>query len=265
MAHALGKPSLFITLTCNPHWREITAALEPGQTWEDRADVVNRVFQLKLRAFVQDVREGTFFKDKNGAPWKAKYIMYVVEFQKRGKPHAHITMRLAGTEEDMPKSAEAVDALIWARIPEVDKCDCSFGAGLIGPPLPPPPGFALAPAVMCEQHRLKDSVQRHMMHRCISGVCLDKEGPRVCKRNFPKAVCGETTQDDGGFPVYRRAAGDEYVVSYNPIMLLKYDCHINVEICTNQWVHRYMVSVPHCEVPNARPHSFLSLPTPPSP
>ena len=61
MAHALGKPSLFITLTCNPHWREITAALEPGQTWEDRADVVNRVFQLKLRAFVQDVREGTCY------------------------------------------------------------------------------------------------------------------------------------------------------------------------------------------------------------
>ena len=56
-----GKPTLFITMTCNPNWPEITEALEPGQTWEDRADVVNRVFHAKLQAFIQDLREGIFF------------------------------------------------------------------------------------------------------------------------------------------------------------------------------------------------------------
>ena len=34
-----GKPSLFITVTCNPKWQEIMQALEPGQTPNDRPDI----------------------------------------------------------------------------------------------------------------------------------------------------------------------------------------------------------------------------------
>ena len=30
-----GKPTLFITFTANPKWRELTEALEPGQVGED--------------------------------------------------------------------------------------------------------------------------------------------------------------------------------------------------------------------------------------
>jgi hypothetical protein len=116
VANVYGNGSLFITMTCNPKWAEITSALLPGQTWEDRADVVNRVFRLKLQAFVEDLRSGAFFKDKHGNPWKAKYTMHVIEFQKRGKPHGHIVMRFVGPEEDMPKSAAAVDALIGAAV-----------------------------------------------------------------------------------------------------------------------------------------------------
>ena len=83
VSSVLGRPTFFITFTCNPKWDEITAALKPGQTWEDRADIVNRVFKLKLNAFLKDLRKGAFFKDKNGRPWKSYYVMYVIEFQKR--------------------------------------------------------------------------------------------------------------------------------------------------------------------------------------
>ena len=82
-------------MTCNPAWREITEALEPGQSYNDRPDLMARVFKLKLQHFLRDLKEGTFFKDKHGKPWKCKYVMHVIEFQKRaafkrGKPHAHI-------------------------------------------------------------------------------------------------------------------------------------------------------------------------------
>ena len=228
-----GKPTLFITMTCNPNWPEITEALEPGQTWEDRADVVNRVFHAKLQAFIQDLREGIFFEDAEGKPWGCHYVMHVVEFQKRGKPHAHITLRLKGREEAMPKTPQQIDALIWARVPLVRECDC----GGVEP--------------LCQEHRLQSIVKQNMMHRCAVGVCIEKEGPRVCRRHFPKAVCIETTQDTGGYPIYRREAGDSMVVSYNPRMLLRYNCHINVELCSTVWVHKYMVRsapvlYPHC-------------------
>ena len=43
-----GKPDLFITFTCNPKWGEITENLYPGQTANDRPDLVIQVFKLKL-------------------------------------------------------------------------------------------------------------------------------------------------------------------------------------------------------------------------
>jgi hypothetical protein len=45
-----GKPHLFITMTCNPTWKEIEDELLPGQKVEDRPDLVARVFQLKFLA-----------------------------------------------------------------------------------------------------------------------------------------------------------------------------------------------------------------------
>ena len=44
-----GKPDLFITMTCNPKWPEITKHLLGNQTSTNRPDVVARVFQLKAR------------------------------------------------------------------------------------------------------------------------------------------------------------------------------------------------------------------------
>ncbi|SAL95952.1 hypothetical protein [Absidia glauca] len=43
-----GKPSLFITITCNPKWPDLVAALPPGQSIYDRPDISSRVFQLKV-------------------------------------------------------------------------------------------------------------------------------------------------------------------------------------------------------------------------
>jgi len=233
VANVYGNGSLFITFTCNPKWEEITAALLPGQTWEDRADVVCRVFRLKLQALLNDLREGAFFKDKNGHPWKARYVMHVIEFQKRGKPHAHIVIRLVGSETDMPKAPAAVDALINARLPVVEK-DCACTA------------CSAAPKAPCLQVRKLAAVQKHMMHKCAKGVCLPKEGPQVCKRGYAKAPCAATMYDDGGYPIYRRGVGDEFIVPHNLDMLLKYDCHINVELCSTVCVHKYMLSGYDC-------------------
>ena len=43
-----GCPSLFVTVTTNPNWPEISNLLCHGQHSHDRPDVVVRVFKLKL-------------------------------------------------------------------------------------------------------------------------------------------------------------------------------------------------------------------------
>ena len=47
-----GSPDFFITMTCNPKWKEITENLFPGQSPKDRYDIVSRVFRLKVTTFM---------------------------------------------------------------------------------------------------------------------------------------------------------------------------------------------------------------------
>nr|GEW23871.1 putative PIF1 DNA helicase/replication protein A1-like protein [Tanacetum cinerariifolium] len=51
-------PDLFITFTCNPNWPEIARfATEKGLKFDDRPDVITRVFKQKLDILMKDFKE----------------------------------------------------------------------------------------------------------------------------------------------------------------------------------------------------------------
>ena len=77
----LGKPDLVITFTCNPTWIEIKEAILPNQSPSDRPDIISRVFRMKLN----DIQKKQVFGKVIG-------LIHVIEFQKRGLPHAHILL-----------------------------------------------------------------------------------------------------------------------------------------------------------------------------
>ena len=71
----------------------------------------------------------------------------------------------------------------------------------------------------------------------------------VCSKQFPKDYQIKTEMTEFSYPIYRRRApkdggrtaeikrrgkmiiiDNQSIVPYNPFLLLKYDCHINVEI-----------------------------------
>jgi hypothetical protein len=107
-----GKPDLFITFTANPNWPEITAELHAFQKSHDRPDLITRVFNLKLKCLLDDILKKEIF----GA---VVAHIYVIEFQKRGLPHAHILICLA--EQDKVKTVEIVDLLVNAELPDMNK------------------------------------------------------------------------------------------------------------------------------------------------
>ena len=82
-----GKIDLFVTFTCNPHWKEILESLLCRQKPQDRPDIIARVFQQKIKALIEDIKKNHVF----GVPVP---FVYVIEFQKRGLPHAHILIIL---------------------------------------------------------------------------------------------------------------------------------------------------------------------------
>ena len=52
-----GRPDLFLTMTANPSWPEITENLKPGEVYIDRPDLVCRVFWIKFQRLCKMIFE----------------------------------------------------------------------------------------------------------------------------------------------------------------------------------------------------------------
>lgn len=68
----VGKPDLFITMTCNLHWKEIQENLLNGQQPSDRPDLIARVFHLKKEYLLFIITEENIFGE-------VIVVVYVVE------------------------------------------------------------------------------------------------------------------------------------------------------------------------------------------
>jgi hypothetical protein len=224
-----GKPDLFITVTCNPSWPEITNALPSNSKWRDHPDIVSRAFMLRLKCIVNDFKDGNIFG-------VMKAFVYRIEWQARGLPHAHMLLIL----EHKIMATSQIDAIVSAEMPDP----------------------VLSPVL----HAL---VGKHMLHpRCdvdqrpVRSSCRSDCNGKLCdcKRRFPKDMCSATSIIGDGFPKYRRRGRhlmtdksgriitDSWVVPYNPYLLLKYQTHINIEICAHirsfKYVYKYTFKSP---------------------
>jgi len=153
--------------------------------------------------------------------------IHVIEFHKRGLPHAHILLTLA--HEDKPTCAEEIDSFICAELPEQDIDPLAY-----------------------------DTVTRHMIHgpcgpNFLKDPCMEGSD---CSKHYPKPFCDETRIEENGFVKYRRRddgrritingkkLDNRWVVSYNHDLCVKYDAHINVERCAQKnvikYLHKYM-------------------------
>ncbi|KAL8120815.1 hypothetical protein AgCh_017848 [Apium graveolens] len=108
-----GHPDLFITFTCNPKWEEIQGAIDlaGSQTASVRPEIVAWVFKIKLDVMMDDFT-------KNNVLGQVLAVVYTVEFQKRGLPHAHIVLWLR--DGDKLITPEDIDAVICVELPDKD-------------------------------------------------------------------------------------------------------------------------------------------------
>jgi len=169
-----GRPSFFLTMTCNPGWREIQDALPPGFEAPDRPDLVDRVFKLKLDALLHEL----YF---DGVLGRSIAHLHVVEFQKRGLPHAHILVILK--PEDRLKTADEIDEIVSAELPTKPREEDFAGDA---------EAYQAALATFARLDRL---VKQHMLHRVCGAAnpkakCM-KDGK--CEKHFPKEFQRATT------------------------------------------------------------------------
>ncbi|KAG5557451.1 hypothetical protein RHGRI_007629 [Rhododendron griersonianum] len=104
-----GKPDIFLTMTCNPKWIEITNELKAHEDVQNRPDLVTRVFRSKFEQLKKEVIRKKLF-----SPVQA--YTYVIEFQKRGLPHVHLLLILKRGHKLV--TPNHFDQFISAEIPE---------------------------------------------------------------------------------------------------------------------------------------------------
>ncbi|CAN0903850.1 hypothetical protein LINGRAHAP2_LOCUS22760 [Linum grandiflorum] len=142
---------------------------------------------------------------------------------KQGLPHIHIILWLA--DECKPKTVAIVNKIISSELPD---------------PLIDLVGY--------------DAVTKFMIH----GPCGDSRPSSPCIKNgrcskfFPKQFSAETTFDRTGYVTYQRREtvvtaeksstilDNRHVVPYNRDLLVKYQAHINVEVCHKWQLIKYL-------------------------
>jgi hypothetical protein len=215
-----GHADLFITMTANPNWKEITDELYLGQTYADRPDLVARVFQMKKKALLDHIRKDGIFGKHVASVW-------TVEFQKRGLPHVHLIVFLES--QNKFRSPEDFENIIRADIPDPET-----------------------------ESRLHALVTKHMMHTCMEGRCLDEN--KKCTKGFPKPYVERTTMAENGYAHIARPQNsrvhhtkvkgqdriltNQHVICYCALLILLFECHINVECVISvksiKYIHKYI-------------------------
>ena len=219
-----GKPDLFVTMTCNPNWIEITDHLRFTEAAGDRPDLTARVFKMKLDAVLNDIYN-------NGIFGKVVAHINVIEFQKRGLPHSHILIILESQYKFW--STDDYDNIVCAELPN---------------PITQP--------------RLYSIVTTCMIH----GPCGDPSHKRPCEKSsqsvngkcrfkYPKNMQETTSDSNDSFPNYRRrnervhikgigesavTIDNSWISPYSPYLTVKYNCHINVKICSSITAVKYL-------------------------
>jgi hypothetical protein len=239
------KPDLFVTFTCNPNWKEIKEALLPGQTPADRPDIVARVFKEKLNKFMEGIKKKKIFG-------RTVAVLHVVEFQKRGLPHAHILIILH--QDYRLHTADDVDNVICAELP------------------PDPTAFEDGSPECDQAQQLQDIVLQSMLH----GPC-GADNPKapcmkngICEKGYPKAFSEVTEWNNNEiYPTYRRRSPDHggrqivynqrivdnrWVVPYNPYSCTRYAAHINCEACCSALAAKYLFKYVHKGADRAMVH-----------
>ncbi|KAE8186927.1 hypothetical protein CF328_g7077 [Tilletia controversa] len=81
LSRVYGRPHGMLTVTTNPDWPEIKTVLRRGQSATSVPQITCRVFSSRLHKLMRKFK--ALFS-------KIAYLIQVIEFQKRGLPHAHI-------------------------------------------------------------------------------------------------------------------------------------------------------------------------------
>lgn len=231
-----GRPHVMVTVTCNGFWPEIQQNLLPGQCAMDRPDLCNRVFKIKVKAIMKDLRTCLM--------GKALYWLSVIEFQKRGTPHSHIVIRFEG---ESPDALHEIDKWVWTNLPDeriaggklrekVIKFQVHHKCGNFNPN---------APCMSTDRKTNKKHCSKQFPQPFRTNFTTNPKTGRAEYRRLDNGDTAKVKQKNGDNKYVETDIDNRYVVPYNPYLLMKYDCHICFDLVTANAVVAYIYKYCH--------------------
>ena len=204
---AHGPGDVFFTVTFNESWKEVK---EINSQYKSKASIHHpvepTVYFFERYKVVKDLIEG-----KHSVFCEVEHVWHRVESQNRGALHIHGILWLK--EGTFKKDS------IVAEIPRgEDKLS----------------------------KELRQLVRKLQVHACRPNRCFRTSKGKTmekCKYGFPFDIRESDGHGEGGIKYeYRRTEKEDCnVVPYNPILLLAWRGHINVQRITNTGLERYLV------------------------
>ena len=220
--------------SCPPHLEQKMnddGEMETVETFfekpNDRPDIVSRVFEQMKKELMRLLH-------KEGVLGEVIGHCHTYEWQKRSLPHVHILEILSNNWR--VKTSEDVDAIISAEIPD--------------------------PSTHPKLYKLVTSFMMHGPCGVDNPDAACCQNPKkTCRFGFPKEYSDVTVLGENGYAMPRRSRrGDEewerkivfgtngkvckldnrHVVPYNAWLLLKMQCHMNIEITHHIACVRYI-------------------------
>ena len=165
VATKIHNPDLFITMSANTKWEEITNNLKFYENSHDRPDIVDREFKLKLDSLLDDICN-------KGVLGHTVALCYAIGYQKRGLPHAHIVLFF--DKDNRPKNIDEWDKLIWSYLPNLEQDPILFNL----------------------------VTDLYLHGPCSAKYCVVNG---KCKRHFPKKFENKTRMDENGNIIMKRS------------------------------------------------------------
>ena len=214
-----NKLIFFITFICNSHWEKFERNLSDVVDIVNRFDLMIRVFQLKFKKFLRDFIERHVMRIINAH-------IYVIEFQKRDLSHAHILL-IANSRDEFDENN--IDDVVHAMI--FSKKLFEFNA---------------------KRKILYELIVEQMIYKNCKKVekafCHDFES-KCIKWFLKKKLMMTKLCHHSNLSRYRRFScefveekywNNKWMIFYNFWLLQKYETHINVEICINAKLVKYL-------------------------
>lgn len=206
-----GNLLFFIMMTCNLKWPELCSNTILQSDWNITVLDIPLIAICTFKFCLSHL-----FQDLNTLFGSMKYRVHVIRFQKRGLPHAHITIKFSDTYIH----PHEIDLAISAQLP----VDCN--------------NLLLVKQFMIHKHKGPGGYPSN------TNGCHLKDG--TCRYEFPKPLASTThINPTMGCVIYHHLnEANQWVVPHNIHLLWHHQCHINCEIAGTvslfQYLYKYL-------------------------